>query len=132
MEIKILNKDIIINTVPLEKIVIEDNNIEIHFDDNNDVRFVFETSSYQAIRVTTRDCMNASDYINELNFYDGRYHNYMLEILNSSWINELKQVNEGKQVEFLNESHHYFLLLGDNVVEIIAYNNFNLKQLGNS
>ncbi|MCB5955161.1 hypothetical protein [Enterococcus sp. CWB-B31] len=132
MEFEILNKDLIINTIPLEKIVIEDNCIAIYFDDNNGVRFVFESFSYQEIKVTTRDYMNASDYINELNFYDGRYHNYILEILNSSWINELKQINEGKQVEFLNESHHYFLLLGDNVVEIIAYDNFNLKQLDNS
>jgi len=102
---KVLHKDVEIHSVPLEKIEITDTFIKISYDDIDENRIEVTIHTYQAFRTTTIDCVSAQDYHNEFCYRDGIYHR-----------------------TFLDKAHHYFLLLGDNIIEFIAFDNYTLKK----
>ena len=127
---KVVNENIEVHTVPLEKIYISDIDLKIEFDDNKKNRLRITFKPYQAFKVITIDCVSAQEYINERNFKNGRFTRYMLEIVHSQWIEELKRETNSSST-FLEKSHHYFLILGNNVVEIISYENYVIEWISN-
>lgn len=126
--IKVLHQDIEIHSVPLEKIEITDTVIKIDYDDigGNRVRITFNT--YQAFKITTIDCVSAQDYYNDFCYKNGIHHRYILEVIDSPWIKDLRNNLTDTTATFLDKAHHYFLLLGDNVLEIIAFDNYILEK----
>ena len=126
---KVLHKDIELHSVPLENIEITNNTIKITYDDINEDRMELMFKTYQAFKITTIDCVSAQDYYNEFCYRDGIYHRHILEIINSPWIKSLKNSLTDITATFLDKAHHYFLLLGDSVLEIIAFDNYELKKL---
>ena len=90
MKTKIINKPLIINNVPLEKITFEQTTIIIEFDDINEKRFKAVFKPYQAIKVITADCFDKEVLLSDENLESGRYQRHILEVENSEWIKELK------------------------------------------
>lgn len=125
---KVLHEDIEIHSVPLEKIEITDTAIKINYDDINENRVYLTFNTYQAFKIITIDCVSAQDYYNDFCYKNGIHHRYILEIIDSPWIKNLKSSLTDVTANFLDKAHHYFLLLGDNVLEIIAFDNYILEK----
>jgi len=119
METKIVIKDFEIHTTPLEKMSISANSIEIFLDDIKENRIKITAKPYQAIRITTIDCVSSLEYKNDYCYRDGRFHRHILEIEDSSLINELK--GKASDSSFLAIARHFVLPLQENIVEIVAY-----------
>jgi hypothetical protein len=115
-----------INTTPLEKISIDTNSIEIWLDDIAESRYKLTAKPYQAVRVTSIDCVSSLDYYNEFCFRDGSYHRHILHLAQSAFINELKEKTSNSA--FLDKSKHFVLPLQDIIVEIISYE-LNLERI---
>lgn len=129
MKTKAIYENIEIHTVPLEDISISDIEIIIEFDDINKKRIKLIFKPYQAFKVTTIDCISVRDYDTNISYMNGRYHRHIIEILDSPWISELKKCPLGSNHSFMGKAHHYFLLLGDNGIEIITYDNFKIENI---
>lgn len=60
----------------------------------------------------------------------GYAYRRVFEILSSPWINELKvqseQVGRKDSIKFLDKAHHYCFPLGNNVLEVLAFEQFSL------
>ncbi len=125
-KIKIASFEFEINNTPLYALHIdttEEYSIVVHFDDvdENRLRMVFKP--YQALRITAEDCFND-------NLYEGEYQRRLLEIVDSTWLAELRDTvayYEGDS-EITDNAHHFLLPLGDDIVEIIAWS-FDLSRL---
>lgn len=83
-----------------------------------------------AVKITTADCCDPDIYISPQAYENGIYHRYILEVEDSPWIKELKkQVSESQEdlLKVLDNCYHYILLLEEDVVEIVVYDNYDLK-----
>ena len=126
---KIIEKSIIINNVPLEKISVEQNAVTIDFDDIYERRYKIQFIPYQAIKITTADCFSKDILLTSETLESGRYQRYILEIEDSQWIDQLKKTLKAvdKNAIFMEKARHFVLDLGDEIVEIVA-SDFELKQ----
>lgn len=118
MEIKVLEPNVIVNDAPLEKIVCDNthfNELFIEFDDINEIRYEIEFVTYIAIKVVSWDCFEGSILSSS---DDGMIY----EILDSDWLSQLKTIyyKRHKHEHLMDDAHHYLMILGDFVVEIIA------------
>ena len=127
MKTKIVDTGIIIHTVPLEKIEYE-NNLTVHFCDINLNRITKKFINVISFKVTYEDVWN-NDYLCDDAFYideNGvdRYRRYIYELLDSKWIDELRKNSDEQDADVFeyNEFHHYVLILGDIVLEVISTN----------
>ena len=112
-----------INECPLEKFYIDESSIKIVIDDihENSKSLIFQP--YQAIRITAVDCADLSiiDSCADV-FATGKYQRYLLEETKSTWIPQLRKTLVDLDDDFLIKSRHFVLHLGDNLVEIVAWN----------
>jgi hypothetical protein len=119
MEIKVLEKNIVVHDVPFEKIVCDNrdkNSLFIEFDDINEARYKIEFLSYRALKVTDEDCFDGSI------LSDIPYSGMMYELINSEWLCDLKDLyyETIPSGNLLDNVRHYMLGLGDYYAEIIA------------
>ena len=120
--VKIFQKEFEIHATPLEKVEIDSHKIKIYLDDVNEERYVITACPIQAFKLVTIDCCVVRDYFNEYCFRGGIYHTHILEVEDSDWLKELKEVltKTDESATFLNSAKHYVFPLQENVIEIIA------------
>lgn len=120
VEIKIVNKSIMINDAPLEEIQIDNSKLVILFDDFNEDRWMFKVTNI-AFRLIDLDYTKPNVYvIDRLNLSNGRFYKYILEVIDSPWIRELEKKSSDQNIGYIKNVHHYVLFLGDNLCEIIS------------
>ena len=132
MELRIVTKNPEIDTVPYYELFINYKNQYIEFDDINEKRWKIEFKTVQAWKVTAFDCINLELLdTNETVDEKGINHHYILEVVNSHWIKELEKelYSRDKNATFFEKSHHYILPLGDEIIEVIAWDNYKLEQI---
>lgn len=122
MNTRAVNKSLIINNVPLEEIKITQTAVEVRIDDINERRYCITFKPYQAVKVITSDCFDKSILLDSDNYSFGRYKRYILEALDSEWINMMKSTlkSNDENAVFLETARHFILDLGDNILEIIS------------
>ncbi|MBQ7380236.1 MAG: hypothetical protein IJW70_11235 [Clostridia bacterium] len=121
--LQIVDRDLMIHEVPLEKICISEGSIKIVIDDITEKRKNIIFKPYQAVKITTFDCADLSFVDSCPDMYaSGTYKRYLLEETESSWIRILKESLADTDDDFLSKSRHFILHLGDNLVEIVAWN----------
>ena len=98
------------------------------FDDINLNRIVKKFIDVISFKVTYEDVWNC-DYLCEEAFYTDengvdRYRRYIYEVLDSKWIDELKKNCDEQDAAVFEDKdfHHYVLMLGDIVLEVISSN----------
>ena len=121
MIIKKTNDLLVIHETPCEEIHINSNSITIEFDDINEARRKIFFCPFQAVRITTIDCVDLDTVIVPESYSNGRYRRYLLECIDSPWIDNLKSQLVDSTDDFLEKSKHFMLDLGDNLLEIIAW-----------
>ncbi len=106
-----------IHKVPLPEMAVEKAKVRLTLDGADQQRRTFIFFPYQAIRVTTQDCFVVSPE-------SGLYKGGVFLVDDSPWIADLKQALS--QIDhlatFLDQSHHYVVPSGDDVVEVVAWN----------
>ena len=121
---EIINDEIVIHTTPLEKIQFEDDKLCLSFDDSALKRIHMEFSNILSFKSTYEDVWDVDLLCEECFYIDDenhtRYSRKIYEIKGSSWMNELK--NQGKDMfqEDFSLFHHYVLILGDKILEVIC------------
>lgn len=121
--LQIIDKELMIHETPLEKFYINEDSIKIVIDDICEKSKSLIFKPYQAIKITTVDCADLSfiDSCPDL-FSSGIYQRYLLEETESLWITKLRETLVNPNDDFLIRSRHFILHLGDNLVEIVAWN----------
>ena len=121
--LQIIDKELMIHETPLEKFYINEDSIKIVIDDICEKSKSLIFKPYQAIKITTVDCADLS-FINSCPdlFSSGIYQRYLLEETESLWITKLRETLVNPNDDFLIRSRHFILHLGDNLVEIVAWN----------
>ncbi|URN93492.1 MAG: hypothetical protein NAG76_16875 [Candidatus Pristimantibacillus lignocellulolyticus] len=116
--INIVNEKLKINVTPLEELQMDPTNISLYFDDSEEVRWKVDICPYQAVRVTTIDCIDTVDYL-----VNGTRSFNILEVIDSNWVKLLKQTLSeiDETANFLDKSHHYVFPFQDLVVEIVCW-----------
>jgi len=113
-----------LHTVPLPSIRIETPKVVVHLDDESERRVQLEFKPYQGVRITTVDCFDSPSRSSLLS-------NTIVEVLNSSWIFELH--HNLKHIDFtanfMKYSRHFLVPLGDDVLEVVAWN-MEVMQIG--
>ncbi len=124
MHIKIIRDDIVLHEIPLEKIKFDENKLIISVEDSNGKRFSIVFSPVQAFRATTADCIEFdAQIIDSCCKNTGIYKRHIIEILDSDWIEYLrKTLLLRNEHDFLHESRHFYIDIGDFVWEIVANN----------
>jgi len=107
-----------INVTPLEEIKLSPTELSIEFDDSDEVRWRASFSPYQAFRVTTIDCIETEPFL-----FNGKRPFHILEITDSTWINELRLTLARKDAtaNFLDMAHHYVFPFQDIIIEVVAW-----------
>ncbi|ETA67340.1 hypothetical protein MettiDRAFT_0760 [Methanolobus tindarius DSM 2278] len=118
MEIKVLESDILIRDVPLEKIVCDTKNgnkLNIEFDAKDGIRYNIEFITHIALKVTIDGCFDGSFL-----FYSD--YGMMYEIIDSEWIFNLRMEHDSQEPydHIMDNVHHYITHLGDFNVEVVA------------
>lgn len=122
--------DVEFNVTPLEKISISDNFICITLDDVNEVRWELKFQPYQAIKITTIDCVTSEMFLGSGCFdSQGVFHRYLIQLDESDWIKELDRNLADKTADFLEKSKHFILPLQEIIIEIVAWDSIIRKKL---
>ncbi|MDE6655968.1 MAG: hypothetical protein K2J85_03155 [Anaeroplasmataceae bacterium] len=121
---EIVYDEIVIATTPLEKIRFENDRLSLSFDDISLNRVHVEFLNILAFKSTYEDLWNV-DLLCKQCFYKDegnhtRYRRNIYEITDSSWIEELKKQGEDMFQEDFSLFHHYVLILGDKILEVIC------------
>lgn len=125
MKTKIVDSNIIIHTVPLEKIMF-DTHLAVSFDDIHQNRILKKFVNVIGFKVIDEDVWNYHYMCNKAFYIDQdgneKYKRYIYELLDSKWIDELRQNSEDQNSEIFEDTifHHYILMLGDKILEVIA------------
>ena len=119
MGISVVLPEIEIHTTPLEELFIDSSSITIFFDDINENRYKMIAEPYQAINITTIDCVSCKEYYNSFCYRDGIFHRHILQVENSELLCSL--IKRANEKHFLMDSKHYVLPLQDNLIEFLAY-----------
>jgi len=120
MNCSIFMKDFEMHITPLETLVMRGSSIIVELDDINEKRHKIVFKPFQAVRITTIDCVKGVEYSNEYSFRDGIYHRHILMIDDSEWIRILKQDLTDSRATFLNKAKHYVQPLQDCFIEVVA------------
>lgn len=106
-----------LHNTPLASIVCNAPEIFIEADDEKESRIRFVFTPYQAVKITTFDCFR---------LLDGRpiIAQTVMEVQNSLWIDELCKNLKLTDCEarFMNKSKHFLLPLGEDFLEVLAWN----------
>jgi len=137
MKTKIAYKDIEIHTVPLERLVLDQDNTKDNFlllDDVNEKRWKITFKRLHGLKITATDYRGLDFRKGVGNFPDECFtkgknfphcHKYIMEVIDSPWIKELKNTlgekPSAEDLESINGTRHFLLPLYDNVIEIIAW-----------
>ena len=125
MKTKIIDSNIVIHSTPLEKITF-DVYLIVTFDDVNANRITKKFINVVGFKVVDEDVWSYDYMCNEAFYTDKngneRYMRYIYELLDSEWIDELRKNSEEQDSEIFEEKiyHHYILMLGDKILEVIA------------
>lgn len=124
--ISIVTKEVEMHVTPLETLIMEDKKLTIEFDDISEQRWRISFCPYQSFKVTTIDCIDIKPFL-----IDGKRPLFLLEVINSGWIKELNNILKVKDhnANFLDKVHHYVLPFQDNIMEIVAWDNYKLEAL---
>lgn len=126
MSLKIITREVEFNITPLEDISINTTSINIYFDDINEKRWKLTFCPFQAVKIVTVDCANPKMFL-----LNGTWQRFIIEMLDSNWIRELKstlsQNDEG--ADFMEKAHHFILPFQDNIIEVVAWDNFSLEMI---
>ena len=122
MNKKIILENIVLNTVPSEKIFFDGCKLELNVDDVNEESYKLVFLPFQALKIRTIDCVDIFEYFCEDCKYDGVYHRNIFEIVGSNWIEELKLQlkNNDEQANFLENAKHYMITTDSNIIEVIS------------
>ena len=131
MKTKIIYKDFQIHTVPMERLIYDNDNVNdryILLDDANEKRWKLKIKVFQALKITTIDCVcfELGD-IDEECFVPSEsfplFKRHILEVIDSEWIKELKKSlsKNDPNADFMDKARHFVLPLYDNHIEIIAW-----------
>ena len=125
MKTKIISSNIVIHTVPLEKIDF-DTQLTVTFDDVNLNRITKKFINVIAFKFVFEDVWDY-DYMCDEAFYtdengNERYKRYIYELLDSKWIDELRKNSDEQDADVFEdiEYHHFILILGDKILEVVA------------
>lgn len=132
MEITVVTKNPEINSVPYYELFINSTKQYIEFEDVAEKRWRVEFKIVQAWKITTFDCFDLELLdTNESLDENGKNHHYLLEVNDSQWIKELKKELNARDnnAKYLQESHHYILPLGEEIIEIVAWDNYILERV---
>ena len=121
-KLKKANDSLIIHETPLAEIRSGPHSLIVELDDVNEQRKKICFHPYQAVKITTKDCVNLSSIITPETLLDGKYCRCLWECVNSRWISSLKRQLADSSDNFLKKSKHYILDLGDNLLEVVAWN----------
>ncbi|THF82729.1 hypothetical protein [Cohnella fermenti] len=118
MQVKVIDTGFYIHNTPLEQVQLEGAKIVVNVDDTDEQRWRLVFSPYQALRVTTIDCIDIAPFL-----INDKKSNQVLEVIDSDWINLLRITlkNTDSSASFLDKSKHYIIPLQDNVIEIISW-----------
>lgn len=120
--LRIVDSEWVMHETPLETIQMSGGTIQILADDIHEKRIRLVFQPYQAVKITTVDCADRSvlESCPEV-FGSGVYQRYLLEETESRWIPALRESLADPEDDFLDRSRHFVLHLGDNLVEIAAW-----------
>ena len=106
-----------IHEVPLPEIAVERSRVRLTLDGTDEQRRSLIFFPYQAIRVTTQDCFVVAPE-------SGLYKGGVFLVEESPWIADLREALRqiDRKATFLDQSHHYVVPSGDDVVEVVAWN----------
>ena len=106
-----------IHKVPAPEIAVEKARVRLTLDGTDEQRRSLILFPYQAVRITTQDCFVVPPG-------SGLSKEGIFLVENSPWIAELKQALSqiDSHATFLDQSHHYVIPSGDDVVEVVAWN----------
>ena len=132
MRTKIIHKGFQINNVPMETIILDETEKHencIFLDDINEKRWKIVFKVYQAMKITTVDCVNyEKGYFDDFCYQKENQPylsscRYILEVVDSEWIKELKKalLLNNSEANFMDKARHFVLPLYDNHIEIIAW-----------
>ncbi|MCL6605231.1 MAG: hypothetical protein K6T94_20395 [Paenibacillus sp.] len=114
----IVDEKLVINVTPLEEVQMNTTNIKIYFDDSEEVRWKVRICPYQAIKITTIDCIDTEEFM-----INGKRSFHILEVFDSEWVKQLKKTLSeiDTTADFLEKSHHYVFPFQDIIVEIVCW-----------
>ena len=132
MKTKIVFKDFQIHNVPMETILLDESGkFEscIMLDDINEKRWKIVFKAYQALKLTAVDCVEYEEGYFKNFCYQKEGESflsscrYILEVIDSEWINELKEnlLKNDTEANFMDKARHFVLPLYDYHIEIIAW-----------
>lgn len=126
MNMNPVNEQIVIHSTPLEGIHLNNDNLEVEFDDVNEQRWKFIFNPYQALKITTIDCIDTIPLL-----IGGRRPLNVLEVNNSTWITYLKEelLKKDSEANFLDKARHYIFPFQDNIIEIVAWENYEILKV---
>jgi len=126
MRVEIASKQVKLHETPLEEILVLGSSIEVTFDDTEETRWKLTFRPYQGLKVTTIDCAATSLFI-----IDGKRPQYLLEAFESSWVKELSDSlkQRDRTGDFMSHAHHYIIPCQDNIIEVVAWDNFSLEKI---
>ena len=105
-----------VHSVPLARVICDGPRIIVEADDLDEKPFKLIFSPHQAVKLTTVDCLCLPKGLSIIGFN-------IMEVENSSWIEELKgNLSEiDANANFMDKARHFLLHLGDNILEVIAW-----------
>ena len=118
MDVNVIMPELEIHCTPLEEIAIDPYCIKISFDDINENRYEIIVKPYQALRITTIDCVSAQEFYNDYCYRGGRFHRHILQIDNSEYLKEL--IAKSENADFIKNSKHYLLPMQDIIIEFVS------------
>jgi len=122
MKTKIIREDIIIHEVPLETMSFEEGKLRICVDDITEKRVTLVFSPIICIKTILFDQDNSRE-LSLIRTCSTKGGKYIVEVLDSKWIKKLKAYAEkyDDEIEDFCYYRHFYLILGDYAVDIIAY-----------
>jgi hypothetical protein len=128
MNYKIVTKTPEIHSVPLSNICINDREFFVEFDDISEQRWRMDFKTNFAWKSTCVDYLEINPLlIKELIDDKNVFHSYVVEVIDSIWLNELKQNYISSEEQIIDQAHHYLLFLDENLVEVLAFDNYSLE-----
>ncbi len=120
--IQIADKTLKIHETPLASVQIRESTVSVELDDINEKRYTIRFFPYQSVMMTTIDCTYDKniEYPKEC-FSEGRYERYILEDTDSALIRKLQNALADPDDDFTKKSRHFILDLGDNWLEVVAW-----------
>jgi hypothetical protein len=106
-----------LDTSPMAEVRHADVTIDVEADDLDGRRVVLRFFPYQALRVTSIDCVPSEIDSSILR------SRQVLEVVNSAWIRELAEALAGRDetATFLDRAHHFLIPAQDRIVEVAAW-----------